>query len=218
MQVGSERWCQLLREGAACSGLSLSHRQVQQMARHAAELLGWNRKINLTAITDPEEVAVKHFLDSILPLAHIPSAGELLDMGTGGGFPGIPIKILRPDQPVTLVDSSRKKINFLKSVIRQLDLEGISAVQMRMEEMATLPAYRNRFNTLVSRAFTDLERIVATARPLLRDKGYIITYQGPGGDARQNIGRHVPAENVSTHSYQLPFTADRRVLVLVACP
>ncbi len=214
MQVGSDQWRDIICRESARFGMSLSNRQVDQMARHAAELLQWNRKINLTAITDPMEMAVKHCLDSIIPAVHIPSGGELLDMGTGGGFPGIPLKILRPDQPMTLVDTSRKKINFIKSVIRLLKLENISAIQMRFEQMANLQVYRKRFNVIVSRAFTDLKTLVQTGKPLLSDDGCIITYQGPGEAARQDAAEFVPIVDIRQIEYGLPVSGDRRALIV----
>ncbi|MFZ1983872.1 MAG: RsmG family class I SAM-dependent methyltransferase, partial [Desulfatitalea sp.] len=131
MQVGSEQWRLLLVQGALEMGLPLASLHLDRMGLHAQALLEWNRTTNLTAITDPMEMAVKHFLDAIGPSIHIPCEGELLDIGTGAGFPGIPLKILRPGQPMMLIDGSRKKITFVKHIIRLLKLEKITATQMR---------------------------------------------------------------------------------------
>ena len=134
MQIGSQEWTAMLSEGAARMGLTVRPAQAAQFATHARLLLEWNRKINLTAITDPTQVAVKHYLDAIAPLDHIPPGGRLLDIGTGGGFPGIPLKVMRPDQPMTLIDGVRKKVNFVKHVIRALRLNRIEALHTRASE------------------------------------------------------------------------------------
>ena len=129
MQIGSDLWRQLIVKGAAEYDIDVTPLQADQFARHAGLLLEWNRKINLTAIVDPVQVAVKHYLDALIPLTHIPHDGPLLDVGTGAGFPGLVLKIMRPDQPMALIDGSRKKISFIKTIIRQLGLPQIEAIQ-----------------------------------------------------------------------------------------
>lgn len=218
MQVGSEPWNALIIDGAARMGITVTPRQAGQMARHAGILLDWNRKINLTAITGAEEVAIKHFLDAILPLPHIPDEGALLDLGTGGGFPGIPLKVMRPRQSMTLIDASRKKINFVKHLIRQLSLPGIEAVQTRVEIFARQKDQQGRFRVIVSRAFADLNQIAQAATPLLAPRGRIIVYQGPGDDENRRPGEGMqigPLAVLEVFPYQLPITGDRRALVVM---
>src|SRR6266702_3016236 len=110
---------------------------IQQFLLYRQELLDWNTRINLTAITDPEEVLIKHFLDSLsLLLAYDKPQARLLDIGSGAGFPGLPLKIVRPAWRVTLLDSTNKKVTFMRHVIAELQLEGIAALHGRAEELA----------------------------------------------------------------------------------
>jgi 16S rRNA (guanine527-N7)-methyltransferase len=131
MKIGSDEWSQVIVDGARAFGLDLDSRHTDRFAAHAAELLHWNKTINLTTITDPYEVAVKHFVDSLAPAELISPGANLLDIGSGGGFPGLPLKVVIPSLSITLVDASRKKVNFLKHVIRTLKLKGIEALHIR---------------------------------------------------------------------------------------
>jgi 16S rRNA (guanine527-N7)-methyltransferase len=217
MQVGSEQWIALLTRGASLMDINLSSIQAIQMAAHAKALLEWNRKINLTAITDPEQVVIKHFLDSIAPMRHIPEQGGLIDIGTGGGFPGLPLKVMRPDQPMIFLDASRKKVNFVKFILRQLGLPNAEAIQARVEEFSQNRGDQGRFTTVISRAFTDIESISHMAGALLSKEGRIIIYQGPKEEIRQvhNPSLIAPLRILHTIDYQFPIIGDRRTLVVV---
>src|ERR1017187_2867064 len=123
-------------------GLTLSDTQFEQFLRYRAELLDWNTRMNLTAITNPEEVLVKHFLDSLTLLAVIDKPRlRLLDIGTGAGFPGLPLKIVRPQWSVTLLEATGKKVTFLNHVIEALRFEDVVAMHGRAEEFAHKSAY-----------------------------------------------------------------------------
>jgi 16S rRNA (guanine527-N7)-methyltransferase len=183
MRIESEKWMRLVRDGAAQMGLKVNRQQAALFSRHAQLLMQWNRKINLTAITDPADIAVKHFLDAIAPMKYIPAHGHLLDIGTGAGFPGIPLKIMRPRQAMTLVDSVRKKINFVKYVIRDLSLHNIEAQHTRAEALSIQLPKDDKFDIIVCRALTDLESAVRLAAPLLAPNGLILLYQG----SRSNV-------------------------------
>ena len=227
MQIGSKEWSDLIIEGAAAFGIELNNDQTRQFAIHATELLLWNQKINLTAIIDPFEVAVKHFLDSISAARFIPEDATVLDIGTGGGFPGIPFKVLLPSLPVTLIDASRKKINFLKHVIRTLKLDNIEAVHIRAEDLAGDPLYRNRFHVIVSRAISSLKLIHRLALPLLADEGVILALkgdipndelnglQGRGLDERNHSKIATPRFSVTVEKFHLPFLNSRRSIVII---
>ena len=153
MQIGSKKWQNLIYEGAKNLDIQIDKRKIEKFAIHALELMKWNQKTNLTAITDPFEVAIKHFLDSIVPVKIIPSNASLLDIGSGGGFPGIPLKIILPSLSVTLIDASRKKVSFLKHIIRILELKNIDALHIRAEEFANEPGVAKKFDVIISRAF-----------------------------------------------------------------
>jgi 16S rRNA (guanine527-N7)-methyltransferase len=131
----SSEWAHILVEGARTMGMCLELSQIARFAIHAKELMAWNRFANLTAITEPIEIAVKQFLDT-LPLSPLlPRVSRVLDIGSGGGFPGIPLKIMRPDLEMTLIDASRKKVSFQKHIIRTLALKDIEARHVRAEEL-----------------------------------------------------------------------------------
>lgn len=178
MQIGSKKWRNLIYEGAKDLHIQIDNQKIEKFAIHAQELMKWNQKKNLTAITDPFEVAVKHFLDSILPLKIIPSNGSLLDIGSGGGFPGIPLKISLPSLSVTLIDASRKKVSFLKHIIRILELKNINAFHIRAEEFAKKPDIAKSFNVIISRALSSMTNFTLTALPFLKKEGVIIAMTG----------------------------------------
>ena len=178
MEIGTREWQRFIIDGARKLGIELDERVSASFSIYASELLNWNRKINLTAITDPREIAIKHFLDSLVPAGCIPDTGRLLDIGSGGGFPGIPLKIFKPSICVLLIDGVRKKINFLKQVLRALDLENIEARQMRTETLLKDPEYATSFDIIISRALSDLLTFVKSAMPLLAEHGTIIAMKG----------------------------------------
>src|SRR5882672_12540516 len=121
-----------IRQGVGDMGVRLDPEQLKCLGRHVDLMLKWNKSVNLTAITDPEEIVEKHVLDSLAVVPVLPS-GSLLDAGTGAGFPGIPLAIARPDLEVVLVDSVQKKVAFLKSVLAELRLPKVKAVAVRLE-------------------------------------------------------------------------------------
>ncbi|MFH0725352.1 MAG: 16S rRNA (guanine(527)-N(7))-methyltransferase RsmG [Pseudomonadota bacterium] len=229
MEIGASAWRQIVQAGSLEMGAEVTGFQMDQLALHSAELIRWNRKTNLTAITTPEEIAVKHVLDAMAPLPHLPASGTLLDIGSGGGFPGVVLKILRPDLSATLIDASRKKVSFLSHVIRTLGLKDISALQARAEALAGEPPYAHRFDVIVSRALCALDAFVAMALPLLAPDGLLIAFKGRPEEAEAEIAI-VPAYAKSTVTnktsedrglaissviYRLPRLNIERTLVLI---
>lgn len=219
MEIGSKEWIDLVQEGAPQLGVTVSHDQAGQFAQHGRWLMEWNRKTNLTAITDPQHVAVKHFLDAIAPMHHIPDNGHLLDIGTGGGFPGIPLKIMRPFQSMTLIDSVRKKIHFVKHVIRQLSLNDIQAHHTRAEALSEDSGVE-KYAVIICRALADLDRAVRLAAPLLASDGKIILYQGPNEKAATSRSTQVYTLDGITYrqnaySYSLPVFGDARKVTIL---
>ena len=226
MQIGSKKWQNLIYEGAKNLDIQIDKRKIEKFAIHALELMKWNQKTNLTAITDPFEVAIKHFLDSIVPVKIIPSNASLLDIGSGGGFPGIPLKIILPSLSVTLVDASRKKVSFLKHIIRILELKNIDALQIRAEEFANKPGVAKKFNVIISRAFSSMTTFALTALPFLKKEGAIIAMRGNvSGDDIQLLRsslnkRHAilmdedtEAFKLSVKRYSLPYLKSDRSMV-----
>lgn len=218
MQIGSTQWCDLIIEGAAHYGIRVSTFQVSLFAQHASALLEWNRKTNLTAIVEPIQVAVKHYLDAIIAVNYLPAQGAILDLGTGAGFPGIPLKILRPDQPMTLIDGSRKKISFVKSMIRQLGLSQVAAIQARSEELAKRSEFKERFAVVVSRAVAKLDQIVLWSAGLIAPGGHIILYQGPKDKLTTRINGEIESSinhQIQVIAYRLPLLDEPRTLVII---
>lgn len=212
MTFRTEQWQTLLSDGAAELGLTPSPQQIQQFASYAQELLLWNRKTNITAITDPVEIAVKHFLDSLAPALEINEPAALIDIGSGGGFPGIPLKIVLPSLSVTLIDASRKRVNFLKHIIRTLKLADTEAIHIRAEDMAKQPDYKNRFDIAVSRAFSSLDHFIELAFPLVKPGGTIIAMKARKAADEVAVFKSNPQPVLKT--YHLPFLNDHRSMVI----
>jgi len=226
MKIGSSQWAALIIEGARSFGLNLDPEQVSRFGVHANELIKWNKKFNLTRITDPRELALKHYLDSLVPASWIPTSSSLLDIGSGGGFPGIPLKILRPSIRLTLIDGSRKKINFLKHSIRMLGLEDSEARQTRGEELAENNASASGFDVVISRALASLESFVRMALPLLAEEGTIIALKGKVDQkeigALSNVVTKTQPEPGSQkpytfmqHTYVLPMDQSERSVIII---
>lgn len=158
----------LLKQGISALGGTLTQTQISQFAAYSSLLKEWNEKMNLTAICDDDGITVKHFLDSILPLYYmeIPKNAKIADIGTGAGFPGIPLKILRPDLSVTLVDSLNKRITFLEEVCRQLNLTDVTCIHGRAEELGKDNKYREKFDVVTSRAVAKLKVLGEYCLPL----------------------------------------------------
>ncbi len=182
-------------DGVAALGGSLSELQLSQFAAYSALLKEWNQKMNLTAITDDDGISVKHFLDSVLPLYHleIPQTARLADIGTGAGFPGIPLKILRPDLQVTLVDSLNKRITFLETVVKELGLTDVLCIHGRAEELGKDNQYREKFDLVTSRAVANLRVLGEYCLPLVKRGGTFLALKAEGvdeelSDARPMLG------------------------------
>ena len=207
MKIGTNEWSSFLVDHAKKIGIDFDHTQNRLFSLHAVELIKWNQKINLTTLTNPIEVASNHFLDSLIPARFIPPHSEkLLDIGSGGGFPGIPLKVLLPELSVTLIDASRKKVNFLKHVIRTLKLDGIEALHIRAEDLAARPSYINQFDVIISRALTSLELFVRLALPLLACGGLILALKGQvDSNELANLQENVLVKKNAPGSTDRPF-------------
>ena len=167
-------------EGAGKLGIEFNARQVKQFELYYQELIEWNRKINLTAITDYSSVQVKHFLDSLtITLALTGEEAEkpdfnIVDIGTGAGFPGLPLKILFPQPRLVLIEPTTKKTAFLHHIIHKLELENIEVLNSRAEEAAHLPPYREQFSLVLSRAVALLPVLVELTLPFCRIGGRFV--------------------------------------------
>lgn len=169
-------------------GIFLSKEQGELFLKYKDLILEWNQKFNLTAIKDESDIIIKHFLDSLVIGKYI-NSGNLIDIGTGAGFPGIPLKILFPHMEMTLVDSTNKKILFLKEVKKELCLENISFIHKRAEEMGVDSLYREKFSFVVSRAVSNLQVLSELCIPLLKVNGSFIAMKGPGAEEEIKLSK-----------------------------
>lgn len=205
-------FCETLCLGSRQIGITLTQKQIDQMACHAAELEKWNKKTNLTAITGPAAIARKHFLDAIAIQPFVQQDRTILDLGSGGGFPGLPLKLINENMDMVLVDASRKKVNFLKHVIRLLGAGGIEAVHGRVESFHQDPDFAGRFDAVLARGFAGLSALATLATPLLHPKGTIYALKGP--TAAQEITSWLEAQFIiQCDYYTLPLEGAPRCLV-----
>ncbi|MEN8247208.1 MAG: 16S rRNA (guanine(527)-N(7))-methyltransferase RsmG [Thermodesulfobacteriota bacterium] len=186
MDIGSSEWKTVIIDGGGQLGIEVSEEQAGLFAVHAREMVLWNKSTNLTSVADPFEMAVKHYLDSMAAVPYIGGAASLLDAGSGGGFPGIPLKIMLPSLKVTLLDARRKRVSFLKHVIRSLGIAGIDVFNDRLEQMKDQLPPGEGFDVVVSRAFSDLKAFAAHALPLLNPGGCLVAYKGKRGEVLEN--------------------------------
>lgn len=156
--------------------LDINENQLSQFNTYSSLLKEWNEKMNLTAIVDDDGIAVKHFLDSVLPLKYIniKQGASVADIGTGAGFPGLPIKILRPDINITLIDSLNKRINFLKTVADSCNLENILCIHGRAEELGKANEYREKYDVIVSRAVANMRVLCEYCLPFVKVGGIFV--------------------------------------------
>ncbi len=166
-------------------GLRLSRRQLEAFARYEQLLLEWNRRVNLTAIRHPEAIRVKHFLDSLTCLLVMsnPSNQRVVDVGTGAGFPGLPLKIACPSLSLTLVESVGKKAAFCQAVIEELELPFVTIQTLRAEEIAHLPEHREKYDWAIARAVANLPTLVEYLLPLVRIGGSALAMKGESAPA-----------------------------------
>lgn len=170
-------------ESCAEFGAELDGERVERLNLYGNLLLSWNEKMNLTAITDPEEVLYKHFYDCILFLKHIkPNKGDsLIDVGTGAGFPGLVLKIMRPDLQVTLLDSLNKRLVFLNDVIEKAGLAGVRTLHMRAEDAGKSPLHREKYDIACARAVAALPVLTEYCLPLVKMRGSFVAMKGASG-------------------------------------
>lgn len=169
----------LVKETAAF-GINLTEKQLDDLEKYAEMVVETNKHLNLTAITDPEGIAVKHFTDSLtlLALKEIPEGSKVLDIGTGAGFPAVPLMIARRDLDMTMVDSTAKRLKFVDSVTGELSLCGVT-VHGRAEELGKKPEFREKFDFVTARAVANLRDLSEYCLPFVKKGGYFIAMKGP---------------------------------------
>jgi 16S rRNA (guanine527-N7)-methyltransferase len=207
----------LLIEGAKTLGIDLDGTSIELFDLYLKELLKWNQKINLTAIRSEKEIVLKHFLDSLSVSPYLPNPSSVLDVGSGAGFPGIPLKIIQPTHEMTLIDSVRKKVDFQRHVIRMLGLKRIESIHGRVQDKAILQRLGEQFDIILSRAFSDLRTLLLLSFPLLKEGGLVIAMKSEveSRDIQlltEREGAQYRLQN--TVSLMLPFSSFKRTLLL----
>ena len=198
---------------------NLDEKQLEEFYDYMNLLIEWNEKINLTAITNPEEIITKHYIDSLTVSKYIMESDNIVDVGTGAGFPGIPLKIANPKLNVTLVDSLNKRINFLNDVINKTNLDNIIAIHNRAEEFGKNKQYREKYDVAISRAVARLNVLVEYLLPTVKIKGKCICMKGP--DVKEEIEEAKNAIEVlggiieKVEEFYLPDTDIKRTIIVI---
>lgn len=209
----------LLIDGADVFNISLKEEQVDKFFRYKDVLKEWNEKINLTAIEEDREIIIKHFIDSlsILPLIKDENV-KLIDVGTGAGFPGIPVKIARESIEVTLLDSLDKRVKFLNEVIKVNALSGIKALHGRAEEKGVLPEFREKFDISTARAVANLPVLIEYCLPFVKVGGYFIAMKGSNIDEIDSSKKALDilgGKIEEVKEFNLPFTDSKRNIIVI---
>lgn len=216
LSYGSMNPEELLSKGALEIGFPCSKKEISTFMTFLSELKKWNKTYNLTALKTDNDIIIKHFLDSILYLKAFPDGRlKVADAGSGAGFPGIPIKIIRPDTNITLIESSRKKATFLRHIIRLLKLTEISVIEERVENIGD--DHKKSFDIVASRATFNIKDFIEKARPYLKENGLLVLSKGP--KLKEELDE-IPYDGCHVESIlnlQLPFIKDERNLILLKC-
>lgn len=184
-EMKREEFFERMQEKSSFLGVRFCVKQLEQFFEYMELLIEWNEKMNLTAITEPEEIILKHFIDSITILKDIEDNSRVVDVGTGAGFPGIPLSIMNPTLKITLVDSLNKRLIFLQEVVNKLQLKNVEIIHSRAEEFGQNKKYRESFDVATSRAVANLSTLSEYLVPLVKIGGKVIGMKA--ADAQEEI-------------------------------
>lgn len=210
-------------QALADRGFSLTSKQKRQFSIYFQELIAANQHVNLTRITSQNDVYLKHFFDSATPLFVFKDifkkGASLCDVGAGAGFPSLPLKILRPDLKLTIVDSLAKRLKFLAALLPKLDLQGVNLVHGRAEDIGQNPRYRAKFALVTARAVANMTVLSEYCLPLVREQGYFIALKGPHAATElkesQKALRVLGGQVMARKELTLPHSDEQRSLILV---
>lgn len=210
-----------MKKAAIAYGLPLTEKQLAQFTRYYELLIAWNEKMNLTAITEAKDVAIKHMVDSISAYDPALFAGpvRVIDVGTGAGFPGLPLKIFCPEMQLTLMDSLNKRVNFLQTVVNELGLTDVECVHARAEEGARNKKYREQFDLAVSRAVARLPILCEYCLPFVKKGGHFLALKGRAyaeevQEAEKAI-KVLGGSHAEMREVHLPELEDKRAIIVI---
>ena len=197
--------------------ITVDKNQLEKFYKYMNLLIDWNEKVNLTAITDPKEIIIKHFIDSILIGNSIKDESSIIDVGTGAGFPGIPLKILNDSYKLTLLDSLNKRTIFLKEVVDKLELQNVEIIHGRAEDYAQEKKYRETYDYAVSRAVAPLNILLEYLVPYTKVEGNIIAMKGSNAEQEiieaQNAINKLAVEITEKSIIELPESLGERYII-----
>ena len=170
-----------LKEAISDLGLSCSEKQMRQFEEYMSGILKWNEKVNLTRITDRDEFIIKHFIDSLVccNYAEYTNAKMIIDVGTGAGFPGIPLAILSPEKDFVLMDSLNKRLKIIDELCEKVGISNVTTVHARAEELARNKQHREKYDLCVSRAVANMAVLAEYCLPFIKVGGFLLAYKGP---------------------------------------
>ena len=199
-------------------GINISSDVSNKFHKYMNLLLEWNEKINLTAITEPKEIILKHFIDSISINRYIKDKELIFDIGTGAGFPGIPLKLINEDKKFVLIDSLRKRINFLEEIKLELNLNKIDLIHARVEDLGKNNSFREKADVVVSRAVANLSVLAEYMLPFVKEEGYCICMKGPNIDEEiknsQNAIEILGGKIETIDNLILPEGMERNIIII----
>lgn len=209
----------MLKEGAYKFGVELSEKQLYLFALFLEGLWSWNRRINLTGISEKREMIIKLLLDPLVALPYLPSSGSILDIGSGAGIPGLPLKIARPEFEVHLLESKAKKVSFLKDMIRKLGLKGVDVCRGRAEQRDDLLKLFHSYDIVAARALAPLKKTISICSPYMEAGSLLVTFKGPRVDWEIEDGKKLIEQlnfRISKKiPYVLPETERKRYLLIL---
>lgn len=210
---------ELLKEKAALYGTELDERALERFDKYAKLLVEWNEKINLTAITDPEGIVIKHFVDSltVFSATDIPHGAKVIDVGTGAGFPGVAMLIARPDLDMTLIDSTNKKLNVIRDILEKIELDA-NVVHIRAEEAGKNKDFREQFDFSTARAVSNLRDLSEYCLPFVKVGGTFISMKSAKADEEIEEGKNaiktLGGEIKEKKTFELEDSGERSILLI----
>ena len=214
-----EEFINKMKENEKYFNFHFSVEQLEQFFAYMNLLIEWNEKMNLTAIVEPNEIILKHFIDSITILKEIDNNSKIIDVGTGAGFPGVPLSIMNPTLKITLADSLNKRLIFLQEVVNQLGLKNIEIIHARAEELGKNKKYRENFDAATSRAVANLSTLSEYLIPLVKVGGKIISMKAGGAqeeiEAAKKAIKILGGEIEGIEEFKLPQTEIERTIILM---